>query len=170
MKRSLAAASAVFALALAGTTAAEAAAVPDFPNPKIFGTSFQRDPGHDFTKRISPRRDGVLRGWITHVGSRHVEYEPIKWKRAKYAEGYFVGPPEGDVTAYASPIAGDVVYLSAFGCGKARAGTTVSPKTGLGVKRCSRKALLANAKKSRMPGLITVYKGKIVKFQEIYTP
>ncbi|MBG0816768.1 hypothetical protein [Planomonospora sp. ID82291] len=170
MKRSLAAAGAAFALTLTGTTAAQAAAVPDFPDPKVFGTSFQRDPGHDFTKRVSSRKDGVLRGWITYVGAGHVEYEPIRWKNAEHVEGYFVGPPEGDATAYASPVAKNVVYLSAFGCGTARAGTTVSAKTGLGVKRCSRKALLADAKKHRMPGLITVHKGKIVKFREIYTP
>ncbi|GAA3113806.1 hypothetical protein GCM10010466_01130 [Planomonospora alba] len=174
MKRSLMAAAAAFSVTLAAATAtasaAQAADVPDFPAPKVFGTSFQRDPGHDFTKRVHSRKDGVLRGWITHVSGSTAEYEPIKWKRAEYAEGYFVGPPEGDVTAYASPVARNVVYLSAHGCGRARTDTTVSPRTGLGTERCSRAALLRNAGKHRTPALITVYKGKIVKFQEIYTP
>ncbi|MFC4062160.1 hypothetical protein ACFOWE_27980 [Planomonospora corallina] len=178
MKRSLMAAAAAFSVTLSAAAAiatpapasAQAAAIPDFPAPKVFGTSFQRDPGHDFTKRIRSRKDGILRGWITHVSGSTAEYEPIRWKRAEHTGGHFVGPPEGDVTAYASPVAANVVYLSAHGCGRAGAEPTVSPRTGLGVERCSRAALLRNAKKHRTPALITVHKGKIVKFQEIYTP
>ncbi|WP_406313958.1 hypothetical protein OHA77_37705 [Streptosporangium sp. NBC_01639] len=158
-----------FSVVLAGVVPAEAAAVPDFPAPKIFGTTFQTDLGHDFTKRISPRKDGVLRGWITHVSSGQVEYEPIKWRRAKYTEGYFVGPPEGDGTAYASPVAENVVFLSAFGCSAKMTDTTVN-RQGLGAGRCSRSSLLTRVKKLRRPALITVYRGAIVKVQEIYTP
>ncbi|MEU1881714.1 hypothetical protein ABZ470_30800 [Streptosporangium sp. NPDC020072] len=168
MKRSMLAVAAALSVALGGAIPAEAAAIPNFPKPKIFGTTFQSDPGHDFTKHISSRKDGILRGWITHVGRTQVEYKPIKWKRDKYTEGYFVGPPEGDVTAYASPVAKNVVFLSAFGCSAKMTGTTVD-KGGLGAKRCSRKALLTRAKSTR-PSLITVYRGQIVKVQEIYTP
>ncbi|MFD0885828.1 hypothetical protein ACFQ08_14860 [Streptosporangium algeriense] len=169
MKRSLLAVAAVFSVALGGALPAEAAAIPNFPAPKIFGTTFQSDPGHDFTKRISPRKDGILRGWITHVSRFEVEYEPIKWVKDKHTEGYFVGPPEGHVTAYASPVAKNVVFLSAFGCSSKMSGITVG-KGGLGAKRCSRKVLLSRVKKSQRPSLITVYRGQIVKVQEIYTP
>ncbi|MEV7009085.1 hypothetical protein [Streptosporangium sp. NPDC051022] len=171
MNRSLPAALAatVLSAALIGATPAEAAAIPDFPVPKVFGTTFQSDPGHDFTKHISPRKDGVLRGWITHVARTEVEYKPIKWVKDKYSEGYFVGPAEGDVTAYASPVAANVVFLSAFGCSADLAGMTVD-KHGLGAKRCSRKVLLSRAKEFQRPSLITVYRGRIVKVQEIYTP
>ncbi|ACZ88604.1 hypothetical protein Sros_5869 [Streptosporangium roseum DSM 43021] len=168
MKRSLTAA-AVLSVALAGAVPADAAAIPGFPVPKIFGTAFQPDPGHDFTKRISSRKDGVLRGWITHVAPGQVEYEPIKWVKDKYSEGHFVGPADGDVAAYASPVAKNVVFLSALGCSATLAGFTVN-KQGLGSKRCSRTALLTRAKKYQRPSLITVYRGEIVKLQEIYTP
>ncbi|GIH76896.1 hypothetical protein Plo01_33250 [Planobispora longispora] len=170
MKRFLTAAAVVPALVLAGTASAEAAAVPDFPKPKIFGKTFQPDPGHDFSKKIHSRKDGILRGWITHVRRGTAEYEPIRWKPGKHTEGRFVGPPEGDVMAYASPVAADVVFLSAFGCGANMAGFTVDRNTGLGNKRCSRKQLLARAAKHGQPSLITVYRGRIVKVQEIYTP
>lgn len=169
MKRSLLAAAAVFSVALAGAIPAEAAAIPAFPVPKVFGTTFQSDPGHDFTKHISPRKDGVLRGWITHVAPGQVEYEPIKWVKDKYSEGHFVGPAEGDVTAYASPVAKDVIFLSAFGCSDDLGGFTVN-RQGLGARSCSRKTLLGRAAKSLRPSLITVYRGRIVKVQEIYTP
>ncbi|WP_433238247.1 hypothetical protein ACQPYK_30445 [Streptosporangium sp. CA-135522] len=169
MKRFLPAAVAAASVALAGAIPAEAAAIPDFPAPKIFGTTFQSDPGHDFTKHISPRKDGILRGWITHVASGQVEYKPIKWVKDKYTEGYFVGPAQGDVAAYASPVAKKVVFLSAFGCSGKPAGITVD-KQGLGDKRCSRKLMLSEVKRFRRPSLITVYRGEIVKLQEIYTP
>ncbi|GGT06670.1 hypothetical protein ACFFV7_08490 [Nonomuraea spiralis] len=150
----------------AGTTAA----YPAYKKPAIFGTSFQADPGHDFTKGIHSRRNGILRGWITHVRGTTAEYEPIKWKRAVETEGYFVGPPEGDVTAYASPIAKDVVFLSAYGCKPTMTAMTVDRKTGLGAKRCDMSVLVKRHAKQRQPSLITVYQGKIVKVQEIYTP
>lgn len=170
MKRSLLAVAAALSVALGGAIPAEAAAIPNFPRPKVFGTTFQKDPGHDFTKRISPRKDGILRGWITHVSRYEVEYEPIKWVRDKYTEGYFVGPPEGHVSAYASPVAKNVVFLSAFGCSPTSGGPMTVDKVGLGAKRCPRKILLTRAKKFTRPSLITVYRGQIVKVQEIYTP
>lgn len=154
-----------------GAAQAATGAVPKFEQPETFGTSFQADPGHDFTKGLHPRRDGILRGWITHVRKDGTaEYAPIKWKRDKYTEGYFVGPPEGDVTAYASPIAKKVVYLSAFGCSSRQSAMTVDRRTGLGSKSCSRSVLMKRSAKQQTPSLITVYKGQIVKVQEIYTP
>ncbi|NUW41766.1 hypothetical protein [Nonomuraea rhodomycinica] len=150
--------------------AAPARPIPAFKAPKIFGTSFQPDPKHDFTKGIHSRHDGILRGWITSIRGGVAEYEPIRWKKGTQTEGYFVGPPEGDVTAYASPVAKDVVYLSAFGCKTTMSQMTVSRSTGLGAKRCDRSVLLKRHKKQGQPSLITVYKGEIVKVQEIYTP
>ncbi|MFF4195609.1 hypothetical protein [Nonomuraea sp. NPDC001831] len=158
------------ATAGAATTGKTATAYPAYKKPAIFGTSFQADPGHDFTKGISSRRSGILRGWITDVRDGVAEYEPIKWKRSKTTEGYFVGPPEGDVTAYASPIAKDVVFLSAYGCKPTMAAMTVDRNTGLGAKRCPTSVLVKRHDKQRQPSLITVHKGKIVKVQEIYTP
>ncbi|MEV0384616.1 hypothetical protein [Nonomuraea sp. NPDC050643] len=151
--------------------AAEAAtAFPKYKAPKTFGTTFQADPEHDFTKRIHSRHDGILRGWITDVRGGVAEYEPIKWKKGTQTEGYFVSPPEGDVRAYASPVAKDVVFLSAFGCKPAMGDLTVSSKTGLGGKRCSRAVLIKRHGAQPRPSLITVHKGKIVQVQEIYTP
>ncbi|MFI9594829.1 hypothetical protein [Nonomuraea sp. NPDC052265] len=169
------AATAAAATASATTTSATAAttvttAYPTYKKPAIFGTSFQADPGHDFTKGIHSRHNGILRGWITDVRDGVAEYEPIKWKRSKQTEGYFVGPPEGDVTAYASPIAKDVVFLSAYGCKPVMAAMTVDRDTGLGAKRCPASVLVKRHDKQRQPSLVTVYQGKIVKVQEIYTP
>ncbi|MFI6297366.1 hypothetical protein ACIBEJ_37635 [Nonomuraea sp. NPDC050790] len=152
------------------TVPATAGAIPKFKAPKIFGTTFQADPGHDFTKGVHSRRDGILRGWITHVSGDKAEYEPIKWKKGTHTEGHFVGPPEGDVMAYASPIAKNVTYLSAFGCKASMQNMTVNRRTGLGNKSCSRPVLVKRAKQYERPALITVYKGKIVRVQEIYTP
>ncbi|MFI6532490.1 hypothetical protein ACIBHY_08590 [Nonomuraea sp. NPDC050547] len=151
-------------------TAAAFTAIPTFKAPKIFGTTFQADPGHDFTKGVHSRRDGILRGWITHVSGVKADYEPIKWKKGTQTEGHFVGPPEGDVRAYSSPIAKNVVFLSAFGCKASMQNMTVDRNTGLGNKRCSRSVLIKRAKQYERPALITVYKGKIVRVQEIYTP
>ncbi|MFI7422277.1 hypothetical protein [Nonomuraea sp. NPDC049684] len=152
------------------TATATASKYPAYKKPAIFGTSFQADPGHDFTKGIHSRHNGILRGWITDVRDGVAEYEPIKWKRSKTTEGYFVGPPEGDVTAYASPIAKDVVFLSAYGCKPVMAAMTVDRNTGLGAKRCPASVLVKRHDKQRQPSLITVHQGKIVKVQEIYTP
>ncbi|MEU7000861.1 hypothetical protein [Nonomuraea sp. NPDC046570] len=171
VKTTLLAAGAAAAVLLSGAPAhAATAAIPDFKAPKIFGTTFQPDPGHDFTKGIHSRRNGILRGWITSVTGATAEYTPIKWQKDKYAEGHFVGPAEGDVMAYASPVARRVVFLSAFGCKPSMAGMTVDRKTGLGAKRCTRADLIKRVKQVKRPALITVYKGQIVKFQEIYTP
>ncbi|GAA3161565.1 hypothetical protein [Nonomuraea roseoviolacea] len=165
-----AAASTAATTGASGGTPAPARPIPAFKAPKIFGTSFQPDPKHDFTKGIHSRHDGILRGQITLIRGAVAEYEPIKWKKDTHTEGYFVGPPEGDVTAYASPVAKDVVFLSAFGCKATMAQMTVSRSTGLGAKRCDRSALLKRHRKQGQPSLITVYKGEIVKVQEIYTP
>ncbi|OPG12296.1 hypothetical protein [Microbispora sp. GKU 823] len=162
-------AAAAAALLSAAALPAGAATMPKFAAPKAYGTSFQSDPHHDFTKHISPRHDGILRGWVTHYRSGVAEYEPIRWVKDKtgHTEGHFEGPPEGDVTAYASPVAKNVVFYSAIGC----KGTTVTATNGgLGSKRCSRSELISRMKNVHHPALITVYRGKIVKVQEIYTP
>ncbi|MEU8055940.1 hypothetical protein [Microbispora bryophytorum] len=162
-------AAAAAALLSAAALPADAAAMLKFAAPKPYGTSFQSDPHHDFTRHISPRHDGILRGWVTYYRSGVAEYEPIKWvkDRTGHTEGHFAGPPEGDVTAYASPVAKNVVFYSATGC----MGTTVTVKSGgLGSKRCSRSELISRMKSKHHPALITVYRGAIVKVQEIYTP
>lgn len=153
-----------------GVAAEAATAYPKYEAPKTFGTTFQSDPGHDFTKHISSRHNGILRGWITYVRGGVAEYEPIKWKKGTKTEGNFVGPREGDVTAYASPVAKDATFLSAYGCKSDMSGLTVSHSTGLGAKRCSRDVLIKRHHRARIPALITVHKGKIVKVQEIFTP
>ncbi|MEV4013610.1 hypothetical protein AB0J35_24205 [Nonomuraea angiospora] len=153
--------------AAAGASSGYVAAFPKYKAPKPFGTTFQSDPKHDFTKGIHSRHDGILRGRITDIRGDVAEYEPIKWKKGTETEGYFVSPPEGDAMAYASPVAKDVVYLSAFGCEKSEGAMTVNRNTGLGIKRCARSVLM---KREGKPALITVYKGKIVQVQEIWTP
>ncbi len=168
--RSLLASGAAAAVVLTSGAAADAAALPKYKAPKTFGTTFQADPRHDFTKRIHSRHNGILRGWITHVSGSVAEYEPIRWKKGTVTEGRFVGPPEGDARAYASPIAKNVVFLSALGCGSKMTGLTVNRNTGLGSKRCSRTDLIKRSKGFQRPALITVHKSKIVKVQEIYTP
>ncbi|MEV4836811.1 hypothetical protein AB0K05_19955 [Nonomuraea sp. NPDC049486] len=168
--RSLLAGGAAAAILLTSSAAAEAAAAPRYRAPKIFGTSFQADPKHDFTRSPRPRHNGILRGWITHVSGGVAEYEPIRWKKGKVTEGRFVGPPEGDVRVYASPIARKVVFLSALGCGQKMTGLTVDRRTGLGSKRCSRADLIKRAQRGERPALITVHNGQIVKVQEIFTP
>lgn len=155
---------------LSSGAAADAAAVPKYKAPKIFGTTFQADPKHDFTKRIHSRHNGILRGWITDLRGSVAEYEPIKWRKGAVTEGRFVGPAEGDVRAYASPIAKNVVFLSALGCGSKMTGLTVDRRTGLGSKRCSRADLIKRSKDGQRPALITVHRGEIVKLQEIFTP
>jgi hypothetical protein len=170
MRGLLAGGAAVAVMLTSGVAAHAAAAYPQYKAPKIFGTSFQPDPKHDFTKGLHSRHNGVLRGWITDVRGGVAEYEPIKWKKGTETEGSFVGPPEGDVMAYASPIAKDVAFLSAFGCKATMGDLTVNSKTGLGAKRCSRAVLIKRHGRQAQPALITVHQGKIVKVQEIYTP
>ncbi|WP_203984326.1 hypothetical protein [Sphaerisporangium rufum] len=152
-----------------GTVPAGAAAVPKFKEPAIFGTSFQADPHHDFTRGISSRHDGILRGWVTHYRAGVAEYTPIKWvkDRSGNTEGWFTGPKQGDVMAYASRVSPKLAYYSALACTGSK--LTVD-RRGLGARRCSAKAATALLKRGHRPGLITVYRGKIVKFQEIYTP
>ncbi|WP_250564064.1 hypothetical protein [Sphaerisporangium fuscum] len=163
-------AAAVTAALVGGAVAADAATgIPKFTQPKVFGTTFQSDPGHDFTKHISSRHDGILRGWVTHYKGGVAEYVPIKWVKDKsgHVEGWFEGPKEGDAMAYASPISPKLAYYSATECG----GTGISmDRQGLGKRRCSSKQTASLLKRGHHAGLITVYKGKIVKFQEIYTP
>ncbi|MEV4799798.1 hypothetical protein AB0K18_07255 [Nonomuraea sp. NPDC049421] len=169
--RGLLVAGAAAAVLLASGAPAQAApAIPKFKAPTTFGTSFQPDPKHDFTKGIHSRRNGILRGQIVAVRGGVAEYVPVKWKKSKHTEGYFAGPPEGDAMAYASRIAKDVVYLSALGCKASQAELTVSRNSSLGVKRCSRATLIKRHGKTPRPSLITVYKGQIVKVQEIFTP
>ncbi|WP_246149435.1 hypothetical protein [Nonomuraea turkmeniaca] len=170
MRTLLAGGAAAAVMLTSGVAAHAATAYPNYKAPKIFGTSFQPDPKHDFTKGIHSRRNGILRGWITDVRGAVAEYEPIKWKKGTHTEGNFVGPPEGDAMAYASPIAKDVVFLSAYGCVSSMTDLTVSRKTGLGSKKCSRATLIKRHDRMPVPALITVHKGRIVKVQEIYTP
>ncbi|GAA1020538.1 hypothetical protein Aple_078480 [Acrocarpospora pleiomorpha] len=129
--------------------------------PKIKGAKFQFDPGHDFTKRISPSADGILRGrFVTMQDGDTAEYVPVRWDG-----GTFVGPKEGDVTAYAAPLAPGVVYLSATGC-------TGNDQTingdGLGTERCTRARLAEHAREGRLTALITVANGQVTKVVEIY--
>ncbi|MEV6979944.1 hypothetical protein AB0M95_01575 [Sphaerisporangium sp. NPDC051017] len=170
LMRALIAGGAATAVALSSGTAADAASIPKYKAPKVFGTTFQADPGHDFTKHISPRHNGILRGWITYVSGTTAEYAPIKWKKGKMTEGWFVGPPEGSTMAYSSRVSKKVVFLSAFGCKTELGELTVSRNTGLGAKQCSRSVLLKRHAEGGRPSLITVYRGEIVKVQEIYTP
>ncbi|MEO3861399.1 hypothetical protein [Acrocarpospora sp. B8E8] len=129
--------------------------------PKIKGTKFQFDPGHDFTKRISPSADGILRGrFVTMQDGDTAEYVPVRWDG-----GTYVGPAEGDVTAYAAPLAPGVVYLSATGC-------TGNDQTingdALGTERCTRARLAEHAREGRLTALITVANGQVTKVVEIY--
>lgn len=130
--------------------------------PKIRGTKFQFDPGHDFTKGISPSADGVLRGrFRTMQDGDTAEYVPVRWQGGK-----FVGPREGDVTAYAARLAPGVVYLSATGC-------TGNDQTinddALGTERCTRAQLVEHARAGGPTAMITVTKGQITKVVEIYS-
>ena len=171
MRTLLAGAAAAAVVLTAGTAAnAATAGVPKFKAPKTFGTTFQADPKHDFTKHISARHDGILRGLITHLSGSTAEYVPVKWKKGTMTEGQFVTPPQGVVSAYSSPIAKNVVFLSAFGCKVAEGELTIGRKDALGNKRCAPSILLKRHKRAAHPSLITVYKGQIVQVQEIYTP
>ncbi|MFC4591497.1 hypothetical protein [Sphaerisporangium corydalis] len=155
---------------LAGTAAADAATTtPKFKPPTTYGTSFQSDPHHDFTKRISPRHDGILRGWVTYYRAGEAEYEPIRWKKDKSGntEGWFVGPPEGDSTAYRSRLSSKATFYSALNC---NGDDVTANRKGVGTKRCSHKALIRFVKAKHNPALITIVKGKIIKIREIYTP
>jgi hypothetical protein len=159
------------AQAPAQAAAAQASGIPRFPVPAPYGTSFQPDPHHDFTKHISSRHDGILRGLVTSYsgGSAGVaEYVPIRWKKGGLNDGHFVTPPEGDATAYASPVWSKALLYATVNC-------TGTPelkvdKRGLGLAKCSHKDLVAWLRRGGTPALITVYKGRIVRIQEIYHP
>ncbi|GII93889.1 hypothetical protein [Sinosporangium siamense] len=165
---SAAAATMSFAVLAGGLApAAGAASLPAYPEPAPYGRTFQTDPGHDFTKGLKPRKNGVLRGWISHYSGGLAEYQPVRYARGKHVDR-FVGPREGDVTGYAAPIASNVIFLSAYGC-KPGSGTTMD-KRGVGTKRCSRTELLRRIKTGqKQPSLIWTVKGKIVKVAEIFT-
>ncbi|MGI5156960.1 hypothetical protein [Microbispora sp. CA-102843] len=136
--------------------------------PAPFGGTLQSDPGHDFTKGLSPSRDGVVRGQLVAMHDENVaEYRPVKFVKeyGGSTSGRFEGPPEGDVTAFAAPIAGNVVFLSAVGCdGKDQ---TIDSHY-LGTQRCSRDKLVLRADAGDLRALITVQGGQIVKVTEIY--
>ncbi len=136
--------------------------------PAPFGGTIQSDPGHDFTKGLSPSRDGVVRGQLVAMHDENVaEYRPVKFVKeyGGSTSGHFEGPPEGDVTAFAAPIAKNVVFLSAVGCdGKDQ---TIDSKY-LGTQRCSRDKLVLRADAGDLRALITVQGGQIVKVTEIY--
>ncbi|MBP2703687.1 hypothetical protein JOL79_07715 [Microbispora sp. RL4-1S] len=137
-------------------------------NPPVFGGVFQSDPGHDFTKGISPSRDGVVRAQLrTMTDANVVEYVPVKWVKevGGSTAGHFEGPPEGDGLAFAAPIAKGVVFLSAVGCdGKDQ---TINSSY-VGTQRCSRDKLISRADKGDMYALVTVQGRQIVKVVEIY--
>jgi hypothetical protein len=162
-----AAAASLSLVAAAGTPAsASSTAIPHFTSPTVYGTQFQTDPHHDFTKRISPRHDGILRGWVSFYSGGVAEYQPIKWVSGKKA---FTGPKEGDAFSYASRVSSTAVLYSVSDC--AIHGTHVTAdKHGLGTKRCSTAGLVAALKAGHRPAMITIYHGQIVKIQEIRTP
>ncbi|MEZ0071038.1 hypothetical protein [Planotetraspora sp. GP83] len=138
--------------------------------PPVFGEIFQSDPGHDFTKGISPSRDGVLRGRIRTMQDANVaEYVPIKWVKETggSTNGHFEGPPEGDAMAFAAPIAKSVVFLSAVGCD---GNDQTINNSYVGTQRCPRAKLVTRAAKGDVRALITVKSGQIVKVVEIYAP
>ncbi len=138
--------------------------------PPIFGTVFQSDPGHDFTRGISPSRDGIVRGELRTMQAEDVvEYVPVKWVKDTNGKtaGHYEGPPEGDAMAWAAPIAKNVVFLSAYGCdGKDQ---TINGD-GVGTERCSRDKLISRADDGGLFALITVKGSQIVKVVQIYTP
>jgi hypothetical protein len=159
------------AVAASGTPASAAAsAVPRFALPKVYGTTFQADPHHDFTKGIHARHNGILRGWVRYYSGGVAEYEPVRWVSGKVGEdGFFAGPPEGDVFAYASRVSSKAVLYSVSGC-KIPGTRVTADRRGLGTQRCSKKALIAHLKAGHRAAMITVYLGRIVKIQEISTP
>ncbi|MBO3752326.1 hypothetical protein J5X84_40235 [Streptosporangiaceae bacterium NEAU-GS5] len=131
--------------------------------PEIFGAQFQADPGHDFTKGISPSRDGVIRAELRTMQDQNVvEYVPVKW-----AKDHWVAPPEGDAMAYAAAISSSVDFRSAIGCGS-KEDQTINGEY-LGTERCSRDKLISRAVKGRLYALVTITSGRVQKVVEIYT-
>ncbi|MGI5487517.1 hypothetical protein [Microtetraspora malaysiensis] len=137
--------------------------------PPVFGEQFQADPGHDFTKGISPSRDGVIRAELRTMQDANVaEYVPIKFvKDPSTNQGRFEGPAEGNVMAFAAPVAKNVVFLSAVGCdGKDQ---TINNQY-IGTQSCSRDTLISRAVKGGLYALVTVKNHQIAKVVEIYAP
>ncbi|WP_157529912.1 hypothetical protein [Microtetraspora niveoalba] len=138
-------------------------------NPPVFGEQFQSDPGHDFTKGISPSRDGVIRAELRTMQDANVaEYVPIKFvKDPSSGQGRFEGPAKGDAMAFAAPIAKNAVFLSAVGCdGKDQ---TINNQY-VGTQSCSRDTLISRAVKGGLYALVTVKNHQIAKVVEIYAP
>jgi hypothetical protein len=165
---SAAAVTASLTVALANGAAAEATAIPEFKMPKIFGTRFQSDPKHNFN-RLTSRHDGILRGWVIRYSKGRAVYVPIKWVRDKYSEGYFVEPPKGRMR-YMSRVAPNAKLYSVLNCNKPGDGRPTVDRRGLGNRLCSRKVRDAYLRQGRIPSMITIYRGRIVKIQEIYRP
>jgi hypothetical protein len=158
-------------LVVAGGTPASAtsSAIPQFTMPKVYGTQFQADPHHDFTKGIHSRHDGILRGWVRYYSGGAAEYTPVRWVTGKQGEdGFFAEPEEGDVSGYKSPVSSKAVLYSTTGC-KIPGTQVTADKRGLGTKRCSKQGLTAHLKAKYRAAMITVYRGQIVKIQEIST-
>ncbi|WP_182880678.1 hypothetical protein [Microbispora sp. H10949] len=138
--------------------------------PDVFGETFQSDPGHDFTKGLSPSRDGVLRAQLVTMQDENVaEYRPIRFvpEVGGSTNGHFEGPPEGDVMAFAAPLAKGVVFLSAVGC---KGDDQTINSRYVGTQRCPRDKLILRADAGDLRALITVQRGQIVKVVEIYAP
>ena len=84
-------------------------------------TNIQDDPGHDFSKAIHSRRDGILRGWVTYYDAKHgtAEYKPIAWtigKKGGKVTGYFADPGEYVVMNYRSHVSPKAELYSARNC------------------------------------------------------
>jgi len=136
--------------------------------PPIFGTTFQTDPGHDFSKGVSPSRDGIVRGRLrTMLDADVAEYVPVRWVENPTGRGRFEEPPEGDATVFAAPIHPGVVFLSAYGC---TGGDQTINDRYVGTEPCSRDQLISRIENSELYALITVSGARIVKVVEIYTP
>ncbi|MDF5754811.1 hypothetical protein [Spongiactinospora sp. TRM90649] len=159
------------ALVVLPAVSARADAMPHYKDPKVFGAKFQRDPGHDFSKKPHSRHNGVLRGWMTKVRDGVAEYEPIRWRYGNDGESGFVSPPKRDARVYASPIARDVRFKSAYLCKVSPEGP-IAARRSLGTRSCSRELLIkrATAHSYHIPVLITVHNREIVEVREILLP
>ncbi|SNS08132.1 hypothetical protein SAMN05216276_1003273 [Streptosporangium subroseum] len=155
-----------------GTSASvTSSAIPQFTMPKVYGTRFQAASHHDFTKGIlRSRDDGILRGWVRSYNKGTAEYTPVRWVSGKQEEdGFFAGPEKGDVSGYRSPVSSKAVLYSTTGC-KISGTRVTADERGLGTTRCSTQGLTAHLEAGYRAAMITVYRGQIVKIQEISTP
>lgn len=160
----------------ASSPAAKPSSAKPVATPDVFGTTFQTGPDRDWSKGQPTPFEGVLRGWITSVGEDGTaEYRPVRFALKGGEDGHFEGPPEGDVTRFAAPIAEDVEYFSAYGCDGAN--PTYDKTTNLGTAKCTRENLIAEVKEAAAlgegegltrPALITTENGQIVKVVNIY--